>query len=69
MLASPTFNVVMASVPQEKVGMANGTVRSFNTLAQAMGATVGVVMWFPLLSSLLISLFLNGEEHLRKMAV
>ncbi len=124
MLASPTFNVVMASVPQEKVGMANGTVRSFNTLAQAMGVAVGgvlltgrmkdwipgygnqipdpgtmailrilaprnplpllsmtagfmdsmryvfsIVMWFPLLSSLLIFLFLSGEEHLRKIAV
>ncbi|AKG91376.1 drug resistance transporter, EmrB/QacA subfamily [Geoglobus ahangari] len=125
MLMSPSFNVIMASVPPEKAGMANGTVRSVNTLSQAMGVTVGgvlltnrmkdwlgnygnqipdpgtmallrvlalkgnplplvamvesfmdsmhylfsVMMWLPLLSMLVILLFLSGEEHLRRMRV
>ncbi len=43
-LMSPSFNVIMASVPQEKVGMANGTIRSINTLAQSMGVAVGGVL-------------------------
>ncbi|NOY11991.1 MAG: MFS transporter [Archaeoglobi archaeon] len=123
MLMSPSFNVIMASVPPEKAGMANGTVRSVNTLSQAMGVAVGgvlltnrmkdwlgnygnqipdpgtmallrvlalkgnplplvamvesfmdsmhylfsVMMWLPLLSMLVILLFLSGEEHLRRM--
>ncbi|WP_456370229.1 DHA2 family efflux MFS transporter permease subunit [Geoglobus sp.] len=123
MLMSPSFNVIMASVPPEKAGMANGTVRSVNTLSQAMGVAVGgvlltnrmkdwlgsygnqipdpgtmallrvlavkgnplpliamvegfmdsmhflfsVMMWLPVLSMLVILLFLSGEEHLRRV--
>uniref|UniRef100_A0A7J3TIS9 DHA2 family efflux MFS transporter permease subunit n=1 Tax=Geoglobus ahangari TaxID=113653 RepID=A0A7J3TIS9_9EURY len=122
MLMSPAFNVIMSSVPPQKAGMANGTIRSINTIGQVMGVAVGgvlltsrmnewipgygnivpdpgtmsflrliakfnpvpligmtegfmdsmhytfsVFMWFPLLSSLIILLFLKGEEHLRKM--
>ncbi len=121
-MMSPSFNVIMSSVPPEKVGMANGTVRSINTLAQAMGVAIGgvlltnrmkdwipgygnqipdpgtmmllrtfarvnpaplvgmvegfidsmhyvfsIVMWLPLLSSLVVLLFLKGEEHLKRM--
>lgn len=119
---SPSFNVIMASVPSAKAGMANGTVRSINTLAQAMGVAVGgvlltnrmgdwlpsygnqipdpgtmailrvaakyntlpligmteefidsmhyvfsIVTWFPILSLLIILLFLSSEEHLKRM--
>ncbi len=122
-LMSPSFNVIMASIPPEKVGMANGTIRSVNTLSQAMGVAVGgvlltnrmkdwlgnygnqipdpgtmnllkifsimgnpapligmvegfmdsmhylfsVMMWLPVLSMLVVLLFLSGEEHLRRM--
>lgn len=41
LLMSPSFNVILSSVPLEKAGMANGTIRSINTLAQAMGVAVG----------------------------
>ncbi len=44
LLMSPSYNVIMNSVPREKVGMANGTVRSINTLSQAMGVAVGGVL-------------------------
>ncbi len=44
LLMSPSYNVMMGSVPREKVGMANGTVRSINTLSQAMGVAVGGVL-------------------------
>ncbi|WP_202318391.1 DHA2 family efflux MFS transporter permease subunit [Archaeoglobus neptunius] len=44
LLMSPSFNVMISSVPIEKVGMANGTIRSMNTLAQAMGVAVGGVL-------------------------
>ncbi len=44
LLMSPSYNVMMGAVPREKVGMANGTVRSVNTLAQAMGVAVGGVL-------------------------
>ncbi len=44
LLMSPAYNVMMGSVPREKVGMANGTVRSINTLSQAMGVAVGGVL-------------------------
>lgn len=122
LLISPAFNVAMSSVPPEKAGMANGTIRSMNTLAQAMGVAVGGVlitynmksylpgyetlvpdpgtvsilkalakfnplplvgmvegfvdsmhfvfstmMWLLLTSSLIIAIFLRGEEHLRKV--
>ncbi|MDI3497426.1 DHA2 family efflux MFS transporter permease subunit [Archaeoglobus sp.] len=121
MLMSPSFNVILSSVPLEKVGMANGTVRSVNTLGQAMGIAVGGVLlttrmsdWipgyanqipdpgtmkilieyakynpaplvemvegfvdsmhfvfstmivFPILTSLIIALFLHGDEHVRR---
>ena len=122
LLMSPAFNVIMTAAPPAKAGMANGTVRSVNTLAQAMGVAVGgvlltnkmkdwlgaygnqipdpgtmamlrliaklgipqpligmtegfidslhyvfsIVMIFPILSMLVILLFLSGEEHLRK---
>ncbi len=124
MLVSPAYNVVMSSVPPAKAGMANGTVRSVNTLAQAMGVAVGGVlithnmkgylpgyetlvpdpgtmamltmfarfnplpligmvegfvdsihfvfsamMLFPVVSSLIIAIFLRGEEHLRRMSM
>jgi EmrB/QacA subfamily drug resistance transporter len=125
MLMAPTFNVVMASVPPHKAGMANGAVRTINTLAQAMGIAIGgvlltgkmseyipgygnqlpdpgtmsllkllaehgnplplmemteafiksmhyvflTVIWLPLLSLLVILVFLSGEEHLEKMKV
>jgi len=120
LLNSPAFNVIMSSVPPTKSGMANGTLRSINTLAQAMGVAVGGVlithnmkkylpgyetlvpdpgtmsilislatfnplpligmvegfvdsmhfvfstmMWLPLISSLIIAIFLRGEEHLK----
>jgi EmrB/QacA subfamily drug resistance transporter len=123
MLMSPSFNVILSSVPIEKAGMANGTLRSVNTLAQAMGIAVGGVLlttrmkdWipgygnqipdpgtmrvlltqaqygnplplmemvegfvdsmhfvfsvmiiFPLLTSLVIVLFLRGREHIEKV--
>ncbi|ADB57602.1 MFS transporter [Archaeoglobus profundus] len=122
LLTSPAFNVLMSSVPPAKAGMANGTLRSVNTLAQAMGVAIGGVlithnmknylpgyenivpdpgtmailtllakfnplpligmvegfidsmhfvfstmMWLPLASSLIIAIFLRGEEHLRRM--
>ncbi len=123
MLMSPSFNVIMASVPPEKAGMANGTIRSVNTLSQAMGVAVGgvlltnrmkdwlgnygnqipdpgtmtilkisaitgnpapligmvegfmdsmhylfsIMMWLPVLSMLVVLLFLSGEEHLERM--
>ena len=44
LLNSPAFNVAMSSVPPTKAGMANGTLRSINTLAQAMGVAVGGVL-------------------------
>ncbi len=44
LLMSPAYNVMMSSIPARKVGMANGTVRSVNTLAQAMGVAVGGVL-------------------------
>ncbi|MEM0203673.1 MAG: DHA2 family efflux MFS transporter permease subunit [Archaeoglobaceae archaeon] len=44
MMMSPTLNVIMASTPIEKAGVANGTLRSMNTLAQAMGVAVGGVL-------------------------
>ncbi len=44
LLMSPSYNVMMSSIPPEKVGMANGTVRSTNTLSQAMGVAVGGVL-------------------------
>ena len=121
LLTSPAFNVAMSSVPQAKAGMANGTLRSMNTLAQAKGVAVGGVlvthnmknylpgyetlvpdpgtmsmlvslakfnplpligmvegfvdtmhfvfstmMWLPLISSLIIAIFLRGEEHLKR---
>jgi len=44
MLMSPSLNVAISSVPIEKAGMANGTLRSLNTLAQAMGVAVGGVL-------------------------
>ncbi|MEM2070586.1 MAG: DHA2 family efflux MFS transporter permease subunit [Archaeoglobaceae archaeon] len=44
LLISPTLNVLMASIPIEKAGVANGTLRSMNTLAQAMGVAVGGVL-------------------------
>ncbi|WP_456329042.1 MFS transporter [Archaeoglobus sp.] len=44
MLMSPSLNVAISSVPIEKAGMANGTLRSMNTLAQAMGVAVGGVL-------------------------
>lgn len=120
LLISPTLNVLMASIPIEKAGVANGTLRSMNTLAQAMGVAVGgvlltsrmkdwvpgygnqipdpgtmnilfslaifgnpapligmvegfmdsfsfvfsIMLWFPIFASLLVMLFLSGEEHL-----
>ncbi len=120
LLMSPSYNVMMSSIPRQKVGMANGAVRSMNTLAQAMGVAVGgvlisqrmndwlpgygnwvpdpgtmnmlkmlartktplpliamvrgfvdsmhyvfsLVVWLPLLSSVIILLFLRGKEHL-----
>ncbi len=122
LLMSPAFNVIMAAVPPAKAGMANGTVRSVNTLSQAMGVAVGgvlltnrmkswipgygnqipdpgtmamlkvfaslnplpliemtegfvdsmhfvfsLVMWLPVVSMLVILLFLSGEEHLNRM--
>ncbi len=120
LLTSPAFNVIMSSVPPTKTGMANGTLRSINTLAQAMGVAVGgvlithnmknylpgyetlvpdpgtmsmlislakfnplpligmvegfvdsihfvfsIMMWLPLISSLIIAIFLKGDEHLK----
>jgi len=44
LLISPSFNVMMASIPIQKAGVANGTLRSVNTLAQAMGVAVGGVL-------------------------
>ncbi len=44
LLMSPAFNVAMSSVPPQKAGMANGTIRSINTLAQAVGVAVGGVL-------------------------
>jgi EmrB/QacA subfamily drug resistance transporter len=44
LLMSPAFNVIMAAVPPAKAGMANGTIRSVNTLSQAMGVAVGGVL-------------------------
>jgi len=124
LLMSPAFNVIMASVPPAKAGMANGTIRSVNTLSQAMGVAVGgvlltnrmkewipgygnqipdpgtmamlksfasfnplplvemvdgfidsmhfvfsLVVWLPILSMLIILLFLSGEEHLKRMRI
>ncbi|WP_457550443.1 MFS transporter [Archaeoglobus sp.] len=121
LITSPAFNVSMSSVPPAKAGMANGTIRSINTLAQAMGVAVGgvlvtqnmkrylpgyenfvpdpgtmkvliaiskfnplpligmvegfvdsihyvfsVMMYLPLISSLIVFLFLRGGEHLKK---
>ncbi len=123
LLTSPAFNVAMSLVPPEKTGMANGTIRSINTLAQAMGVAVGgvlitqnmkrylpgyenivpdpgtvammklfavkvsplplvglfegfidsmhfvfsIMMWLPVVSSILIAVFLRGEEHLKAL--
>lgn len=125
MLMSPSLNVIMASVPIEKAGVANGMLRSVNTLAQAMGVAVGgvlltnrmkdwipgygnqipepgmmnvlsflaisgnpapligmvegfmdsfkfvfsIMLWFPVLASLVIFVFLSSEEHLNSMRV
>ncbi len=125
LLMAPAFNVIMASVPPQKAGMANGTLRTFNTLAQALGIAVGgvlitekmkslihgygnrlpdpgmmgmlkmlalfgkpaplvvmsdsfmeslhylftSVLWLPILSLVIVVLFLSGEEHLRRMAI
>ncbi len=44
MLMAPGFNVIMSSVPEEKAGMANGAVRTINTLAQALGVAIGGVL-------------------------
>lgn len=44
LLISPSLNVMMASIPIQKAGVANGTLRSLNTLAQAMGVAVGGVL-------------------------
>jgi EmrB/QacA subfamily drug resistance transporter len=123
MLISPSFNVMMASIPLKKAGVANGTLRSVNTLAQAMGIAVGgvlltskmkewipgygnqipdpgtmnllsllaisgnpapliemvegfmdsfkfvfsIMLWLPVLASLVIFVFLSSEEHLNSM--
>jgi EmrB/QacA subfamily drug resistance transporter len=44
LLMSPSYNVMMSSIPKQKIGMANGVVRSINTLAQAMGVAIGGVL-------------------------
>lgn len=44
LLMPPAFNVIMASVPTYKAGMANGVVRTINTLAQALGVAIGGVL-------------------------
>lgn len=44
MMMSPALNVIMASVPPEKAGMANGVVQTMNSLGQAMGVAVGGVL-------------------------
>ncbi len=123
LLMSPAFNVIMASVPPQKAGMANGAVRTINTLAQALGVAIGgvlitekmkdlipgygnqlpdpgtmgmlkllavmgnpaplvamsdsfieslhylfnSVLWLPLVSLVIVVLFLSGEEHLRRV--
>ncbi len=53
MLTAPAFNVVMASVPPKKAGMANGAVRTVNTLAQAMGIAIGGVLLTSKMSQLI----------------
>jgi len=45
LLMAPAMNVMMTAVPQQKAGMASGTIRTFNTLAQAMGISFGGVLF------------------------
>ena len=44
MVMSPAMNVVMSAVPPQKAGVANGVMRTMNSLAQAMGVAVGGVL-------------------------
>ncbi len=44
MIMSPAMNVIMSSVPPQKAGVANGVMRTMNSLAQAMGVAFGGVL-------------------------
>ncbi len=45
LVMAPAMNVMITAVPPEKAGMASGTIRTFNTLAQAMGVAFGGVLF------------------------
>ncbi len=45
LLMPAAMNVMMSSVPAEKAGMASGTIQTSNSLARAMGVTVGGVLF------------------------
>jgi len=44
LVMSPAMNVIMSSVPPQKAGVANGVMRTMNSLAQAMGVAIGGVL-------------------------
>ncbi len=45
LVMAPAMNVMITAVPPQKAGMASGTIRTFNTLAQAMGVAFGGVLF------------------------
>ena len=44
MVVSPSFNVIMSTVPPHKAGMANGVVQTINSLGRTMGVAIGGVL-------------------------
>ncbi len=53
LIMPPAFNVMMSAVPPEKAGMASGTIQTSNSLARAMGITLGGVLFTGKLNELI----------------
>ncbi len=45
LVMAPAMNVMITAIPPQKAGMASGTIRTFNTLAQAMGVAFGGILF------------------------